>query len=61
VACMTTEKDRKSLEIREIKWSVYCRYSEFLDLDKCVFWGQFVGDPSHLSLAGPCDAPTATR
>lgn len=34
VACMVAEKDRVTLRIREVKWSVFRRYSEFVDLDK---------------------------
>lgn len=34
VACRTNEKDRVTLRVLDIKWSVFRRYSEFADLDK---------------------------
>jgi len=33
VACRASEKDRATLRVRDIKWSVFRRYSEFADLD----------------------------
>ncbi|KAA0149269.1 hypothetical protein FNF28_07372 [Cafeteria roenbergensis] len=36
VACRTNEKDRVTLRVLDIKWSVFRRYSEFADLDKSL-------------------------